>query len=138
MKPSKLQEQLRALHPASPEKIACSRMKQLMSQILLNFSYEYDMCIRTVSKMNSFFCDQLKRTTEAMDVFFNKNEFLILTLYRGILWSLFVLLVPQLCWEKIWFHFSGQKVNPNVVSSHCILHQHALALKHFLVVLNQF
>jgi hypothetical protein len=45
-------------------------------------------------------------------------------------WDLVVL---PLCWEKFRIYGCRQKMNLNMISSHCILHRHALALKTLVI-----
>ena len=114
---------------ASPEKIGLQLDETTdvsnCAQLIVFVRYVYQNGI----KDEFLFCDQLKQTTKAVDVFPIMNNFLILTLYRGTLWSICTDGAPVMLEKKSGLISLVKKVNPNVVSSHCILHQHGLASK---------
>ena len=75
-------------------------------------------------------CEQLKQTTRAVDIMSTVNEFFD---SNGISWDLVGSIctdgAPAMLGKKSGFTALVKKINPNVITSHCILHQHALASK---------
>ena len=96
------------------------------AQLLIYARYVFENDI----KEEFLLCEQLKQTTKAVDIMAKMNEFFD---SNGLSWDIVGSIctdgAPAMLGKKSGFTALVKKVNPNVISSHCILHQHALASK---------
>ena len=76
------------------------------------------------------FCEQLNKTTKAVDIMAIMNKFFD---SNGISWDLVGSIstdgAPAMIGKESGFTALVKNINPNVTSSRCILHKHALASK---------
>ena len=96
------------------------------AQLLIYARYVFENDI----KEEFLLCEQLKQTTKAVGIKAKMNEIFDSNgLSLDIVGSICTDGAPAMLGKKSGFTALVKKVNPNVISSHCILHQHE---RHYL------